>query len=157
MSEETASPVNAAQIEYWNAAAGETWAQYQEQLDRQIAPLGLEALRTLAPAKGEAVMRVTGSWGCAVQRKMAGQHRTAAVLLLTASNRDVCNYTYRPTRRRCAVLTPRIRLLSVVCPYTYIRAGPLRHASSRSAKYPPAGPFPQVSLEAEVATALEEP
>jgi len=56
--------------------------------------------------------RVTGSWGCAVQRKMAGQHRTAAVLLLTASNRDVCNYTCRPTRRRCAVLTPRIRLLS---------------------------------------------
>src|SRR5450631_4262557 len=58
MSEKPASAVNAAQIEYWNAAAGETWAQYQEQLDRQIAPLGLEALRTLAPAKGEAVIDI---------------------------------------------------------------------------------------------------
>jgi SAM-dependent methyltransferase len=58
MSEKPKSPVNAAQIEYWNAAAGETWAQFQEQLDRQIAPLGLEAIRTLAPAKGEAVIDI---------------------------------------------------------------------------------------------------
>jgi SAM-dependent methyltransferase len=58
MSKKPESLVNAAQIEYWNAAAGETWAQYQEQLDRQIAPLGLEALRTLAPAKGEAVIDI---------------------------------------------------------------------------------------------------
>jgi hypothetical protein len=28
---------NAAQIEHWNAAAGKTWAQHQELLDRQIA------------------------------------------------------------------------------------------------------------------------
>jgi len=27
---------NAAQIEYWNATGGETWAQFQESLDRQI-------------------------------------------------------------------------------------------------------------------------
>ena len=58
MSEEPESPVNAAQIEYWNAAAGETWARYQEQLDRQIAPLGREALRTLAPAMGETVIDI---------------------------------------------------------------------------------------------------
>jgi ubiquinone/menaquinone biosynthesis C-methylase UbiE len=58
MSEETTSSTNAAQIEYWNAAVGETWVQYQEQLDRQIAPLGLEALRTLAPAPGEAVVDI---------------------------------------------------------------------------------------------------
>lgn len=58
MPEKSALPVNAAQIEYWNAAAGETWVQYQEQLDRQIAPLGLEALGTLAPAKGEAVIDI---------------------------------------------------------------------------------------------------
>ena len=50
--------VNAAQIEYWNATAGETWASFQEQLDRQIAPLGLEALRTLAPAPGEAILDI---------------------------------------------------------------------------------------------------
>ena len=48
---------------------------------------------TIVNAGGSDIERVTGSWGCAVQRKMAGQHRTAAVLLLTASNRDVCNYT----------------------------------------------------------------
>jgi SAM-dependent methyltransferase len=49
---------NAAQIEYWNATAGETWALFQEQLDRQIAPLGLEALRALAPATGERIIDV---------------------------------------------------------------------------------------------------
>lgn len=42
---ESDSSGNAAQIEYWNAAAGETWVRFQEQLDRQTAPLGLEALR----------------------------------------------------------------------------------------------------------------
>ena len=50
MSNSDNSSVNAAQIEYWNATAGETWALFQEQLDRQIAPLGLEALRILSPA-----------------------------------------------------------------------------------------------------------
>ena len=35
---------NAQQIEYWNATAGETWAQFQEPLDRQIEPLGLAAI-----------------------------------------------------------------------------------------------------------------
>jgi SAM-dependent methyltransferase len=58
MSEQPASTANAAQIEYWNAAAGATWVLYQEQLDRQIAPLGLEALRRLGPAKGETVLDI---------------------------------------------------------------------------------------------------
>ncbi|GAC1480357.1 MAG: methyltransferase domain-containing protein [Steroidobacteraceae bacterium] len=49
---------NAAQIEYWNATAGETWALFQEQLDHQIEPLGLEALRVLAPAPGEAILDI---------------------------------------------------------------------------------------------------
>jgi SAM-dependent methyltransferase len=49
---------NAAQIEYWNASAGETWALFQEQLDRQIAPLGLEAIRALAPAPGESILDI---------------------------------------------------------------------------------------------------
>jgi hypothetical protein len=35
---------NAAQIDYWNATAGETWAQLHEPLDRQIEPLGLAAM-----------------------------------------------------------------------------------------------------------------
>jgi SAM-dependent methyltransferase len=49
---------NAAQIEYWNASAGETWALFQEQLDRQIAPLGLEAQRVLAAAPGEVILDI---------------------------------------------------------------------------------------------------
>jgi len=49
---------NAAQIDYWNATAGQTWARYQAQLDRQIEPLGLEALRALAPRPGEHVLDV---------------------------------------------------------------------------------------------------
>jgi len=51
-------PGNAAQIDYWNAAAGDTWAKLQELLDRQIAPLGHEALRVLAPVDGEQVIDI---------------------------------------------------------------------------------------------------
>src|SRR5580692_12179952 len=58
MSETPASPANAAQIDYWNAVAGQTWVQYQEQLDRQIEPLGVEAMRRLAPAAGERIIDI---------------------------------------------------------------------------------------------------
>ena len=51
-------PGNAAQIEYWNSIAGETWALFQQQLDRQIAPLGLEAMRALDPRPGEAILDI---------------------------------------------------------------------------------------------------
>jgi SAM-dependent methyltransferase len=49
---------NTAQSEYWNAAAGDTWASLQEPLDRQIAPLGEAALEALAPAVGSHVLDV---------------------------------------------------------------------------------------------------
>ncbi len=49
---------NRAQVDYWNAAAGKTWARFQQQLDRQIEPLGLEAMRLLAPASGERILDV---------------------------------------------------------------------------------------------------
>jgi SAM-dependent methyltransferase len=49
---------NAAQIDYWNAQAGETWARFQAQLDRQIEPLGLEAMRVLAPRAGERILDI---------------------------------------------------------------------------------------------------
>ena len=58
MATQDETSANAAQIEYWNATAGETWALFQEQLDRQIAPLGLEALRVLAPAPGETILDI---------------------------------------------------------------------------------------------------
>lgn len=49
---------NIAQVEYWNATVGETWARFQDQLDRQLAPLGLEAMQTLAPGCGEHLIDV---------------------------------------------------------------------------------------------------
>ena len=53
-----AESANAAQIDYWNATAGPTWVAYQEQLDRQIEPLGRAAMAALAPAPGERVLDI---------------------------------------------------------------------------------------------------
>jgi SAM-dependent methyltransferase len=53
---------NVAQIEYWNAIAGETWAKFQELLDRQIEPLGLAAIDALKPAQGEHIVDI--GYGC---------------------------------------------------------------------------------------------
>jgi SAM-dependent methyltransferase len=58
MSEIEASAGNAAQIEFWNASAGETWAAFQTQLDRQLEPLGAEAMRVLAAAPGERILDI---------------------------------------------------------------------------------------------------
>ena len=49
---------NAAQIDYWNAVAGETWARFQEQLDRQIESLGDRALQALDPREGERLLDI---------------------------------------------------------------------------------------------------
>jgi SAM-dependent methyltransferase len=49
---------NAAQIEHWNAVAGETWAQFHELLDRQLESPGLAAIDALAPRKGEHVLDI---------------------------------------------------------------------------------------------------
>ena len=49
---------NAAQIEYWNATAGEAWAQFQETLDRQIELLGLAAMDALCPREGEHIIDI---------------------------------------------------------------------------------------------------
>lgn len=58
MSETVIPATNAAQVDYWNASVGHTWARFQAQLDRQIAPLGQEALRVLAPRVGEQILDV---------------------------------------------------------------------------------------------------
>jgi SAM-dependent methyltransferase len=49
---------NAAQQAYWNDAAGQTWAEMQEGLDRQLAPLGRAALTALAPRRGERILDI---------------------------------------------------------------------------------------------------
>jgi SAM-dependent methyltransferase len=49
---------NAAQIDYWNAQAGETWSRFNALLDRQIEPLGREAMRALDPQPGERIVDI---------------------------------------------------------------------------------------------------
>lgn len=58
MSQIVEPSANAAQVEYWNSLAGETWAQLQKPLDRQIEPLGLAAIDVLAPAEGEHILDI---------------------------------------------------------------------------------------------------
>jgi SAM-dependent methyltransferase len=49
---------NEAQVEYWNTRGGGTWVKFQEALDRQIEPLGLAAMDTLKPEKGEHILDI---------------------------------------------------------------------------------------------------
>lgn len=49
---------NADQIAYWNAQAGETWAEQQDKLDRQLEPLGEAAMDALAPVAGEQLIDI---------------------------------------------------------------------------------------------------
>lgn len=49
---------NAAQVAYWNEAAGPTWAELQAPLDRQLAPLGRRAMAELALGPGRRVLDV---------------------------------------------------------------------------------------------------
>ena len=58
MSASLKTSANAAQIDYWNTVASETWARFQEQLDRQVEPLGLAAMDALAPSDGEHVIDI---------------------------------------------------------------------------------------------------
>jgi SAM-dependent methyltransferase len=58
MSQIAETSSNAAQIEYWNTSAGETWAQFQEALDRQVEPLGLAAMDALCPGEGEHIVDI---------------------------------------------------------------------------------------------------
>ncbi len=65
-----------SQPEHWNTIAGPTWVAFQDSFDSQLDPLGLEAMRALAPVRGERILDVgcgTGqtsvelaSHGCAV-------------------------------------------------------------------------------------------
>lgn len=58
MSAIAAEGPNAAQIAYWNTAAGANWVVMQDQIDRQLRPLGLAAMDRLAPASGETVLDI---------------------------------------------------------------------------------------------------
>ncbi len=71
---------NADQIAYWNDAAGQTWADLQDDLDRQIEPLGRAVLDALALKPGERVLDI--GCGCGESTlALAGQvGPTGAVL-----------------------------------------------------------------------------
>ena len=49
---------NAQQAIYWNEGAGPTWAELQEPLDRQLAPLGHAAMAALSPKPGERLLDI---------------------------------------------------------------------------------------------------
>jgi len=53
-----APPVNADQIDYWNAMAGGTWAELQAQLDRQLEPMGARAIEGFNAQSGERVLDI---------------------------------------------------------------------------------------------------
>jgi SAM-dependent methyltransferase len=58
MSQSPATPDNDSQIDVWNTTLGAIWTEFQAQLDRQIEPLGLEAMRVLAPRAGERILDI---------------------------------------------------------------------------------------------------
>jgi SAM-dependent methyltransferase len=54
----TDAAVNAAQEEYWNGRAGDTWVELNRLLDMELRPLGLEAQAALGPRPGERVLDI---------------------------------------------------------------------------------------------------
>ena len=54
----TDAAANAAQEEYWNGRAGETWVELQRLLDMELQPLGRESQTALALRPGERVLDI---------------------------------------------------------------------------------------------------
>jgi SAM-dependent methyltransferase len=77
----TAGPAsNDAQIEYWNSSAGQAWVESQAQLDRQLAVVGREAQRALAPVGGERILDI--GCGCGeTTLQLAAQVGSAGAVL----------------------------------------------------------------------------
>jgi SAM-dependent methyltransferase len=92
---------NSAQVDYWNAAAGATWARFQEQLDRQIEPLGLEAMRLLALSEREHVLDV--GCGCGQSSLQLVERVGAAGAVVGV---DVSSPMLEVARRRSSAYPP---------------------------------------------------
>jgi SAM-dependent methyltransferase len=113
MSEAGSANTNAAMIEFWNAAGGETWARFQAQLDRQFEPLGAAAIAALAPSSGETILDIgcgsghmsemmavlVGAGGAIVGIDIS------RILLQVAATRPVSPGACRPTYRECDAQT----------------------------------------------------
>lgn len=63
---------NTQQIEYWNGAVGERWANFQPQLDAAMAAITPRLLSFAAPASGERVLDV--GCGCGTTTALLAQH-----------------------------------------------------------------------------------
>ena len=50
---ESASPLNAQQIEYWNGAAGDKWARLQERIDLHMNAITDAAIPFAAAESGD--------------------------------------------------------------------------------------------------------
>lgn len=98
MSQSLALASNDAQIDYWNTAAGETWARHQQQLDRQLEDLGLEAIRVLAPAAGERILDIGCGCGETAEQLAARVGPAGAVVGV-----DISGPMLEVARRRPAV------------------------------------------------------
>ena len=79
----TAIP-NAEQIGHWNEAMGKTWAMLHDRLDRQMSPIGREAMRRAGLRTGDAVLDV--GCGCGeTTLEIAGRVSPGQVIGLDAS------------------------------------------------------------------------
>jgi ubiquinone/menaquinone biosynthesis C-methylase UbiE len=58
MADQQAGSSNAAQIEFWNSAASQAWADQHEQMDRAVAEVTKALLDLAAPQPGERVLDI---------------------------------------------------------------------------------------------------
>ena len=79
---ESASPLNAEQIEYWNGATGEKWARLQERIDLHMNAITDAAIPFAAPAPGESALDIgcgCGTTTFLLAMKVAPEGRAAGV------------------------------------------------------------------------------
>ena len=90
---------NAQQVEYWNEAAGPTWAELQPALDRQLAPLGRRAMAELNLGPGKRVLDV----GCGAGETSLALAATGAEVTGVDISRPLLEIARRRTADRAGL------------------------------------------------------